>query len=141
MKLIDANLLLYAYDQSSPHHSAARSWLEQTFSGKEQVWLAWMSVLAFLRISANPRALQNPLRMKEACTIVAQWLALPQLAVLNPGERHWEILKSLVIETELRSQHVADAHLAALAIEHGAVLCTHDRDFARFRGLKVNYPI
>src|SRR5579864_3598741 len=141
MILIDANLLLYAYDESSAEHSAARSWLDKVFSGKEQVWLSWVTIMAFLRISTNLRALRKPLRMPEACEIAAEWLQRPQVSLLNPGERHWQILQELLLHAQVRSQHVADAHLAALAIEHGATLCTHDRDFARFPGLKFTHPI
>jgi len=141
VNLIDANLLLYAYDKSSPHHLPARAWIEETFSGKEHIWLAWATILAFVRISTNPRALENPLRMGEACEIVGDWLGRPRVGILNPGEQHWHILRGLLVEAQIRSQHVADAHLAALAIEHGATLCTHDRDFARFSGLKTVYPI
>ena len=141
MILIDANLLLYAYDESSSGHVPARSWLDAVFSGKEQVWLSWMTILAFLRISTNPRALQNPLTMREASEIVETWLERPQVDILNPGESHWQILRELVLDSQVRSQYVADAHLAALAIEHGATLYTHDRDFARFHGLKFVHPI
>jgi toxin-antitoxin system PIN domain toxin len=141
MILIDANLLLYAYDPSSPHHLAARDWLETTFSRPEPVGLAWMTLLAFLRIGTSTRPLENPLSVSEATTIVAVWLERPMVTHLNPGERHWEILRDLMTRGQARGPLVTDAHLAALAIEHGAALATTDRDFARFPGLKFFNPL
>ena len=141
MILIDANLLLYAYDASSPHHRAAREWLETTLSAPEPVGLAWMTVLAFLRIGTSPRPLENPLSAKEAAAIVAAWLKRPMVALLNPGDGHWETLCDLMVKGQARGALIMDAHLAGLAIEHGAILATTDRDFARFPGLKFFNPL
>lgn len=141
MTLIDANLLLYAYHPQSEHHAAARAWLEERFAGPQPVRLAWMSVLAFLRIITSARIFERPLTMHEARGVVAGWLDLPCVAMIEPGDRHWQILSTLVHEGQVTGALVMDAALAALAIEHGAVLCTTDRDFARFRNVKTLNPL
>lgn len=141
MTLVDANLLLYAYDASSRFHEGARSWLEERLSGTEPVGLAWITLLAFLRIATNPRALARPLLTERAVAIVSSWLALPCVVRPEPGERHWEILSGLMSSAQARGPLVMDAHLAALALEHGAVLATTDRDFARFEGLRTVNPL
>ena len=142
MILVDANLLLYAYNTSSEHYEAARRWLELLLSKPHQpVGLAWVTILGFLRISTNPRAFPAPYSLAEAVSFVSGWLAVPAVAVVNPGERHWEILSRLLPAGQARGALVTDAHLAALAIEHGAVLHTTDRDFARFAGLRTLNPV
>lgn len=141
MKLIDANLLLYAYDASSPFHSQARPWLEELFSDLEPVWLPWASIHAFLRIGTNPRILENPFSVEEATTIVGEWLEQPTVQVLEPGPRYWPILSELLPAAQARGNLVMDAHLAALAIEHGATLLSTDRDFTRFAGLRWQNPL
>ena len=141
MKLIDANLLLYAYHPASEHHDRARSWLEDVLSGDEPVGLAWQTVLAFLRLVTNPRVFRTPVSIAEATARVADWLARPAVVLLDPSERHWSLLQPLLSAAQAQGPLVMDAHLAALAIEHGATLCTHDRDFARFPGLRVSYPL
>lgn len=141
MTLIDANLLLYAYDTTSGPHKSARAWLEDALSRPEPVQLSWHTILAFLRISTNPRALQNPLSISEAVAIVSEWLERPMVAILAPGERHWGILKDLLTEGQVYGPLVSDAHLAALAVEHGAELKTTDRDFSRFPALKWRNPL
>jgi hypothetical protein len=100
-----------------------------------------MTILAFLRISTNSRALASPLTMGEAVERVASWLEQPVTAVLDAGERHWKILEQLCGEAQVRGPLVMDAHLAALAIEHGAILQTVDKDFARFTGLRYVDPL
>src|SRR5262252_5658278 len=119
MILIDANLLLYAYNSSLEHHRRAREWLEEVLSRPEPIRLAWVTILAFLRISTNPRAFPKALSLKEALSIVSDWLSLPTVQVLDPGERHWGIFTSLLSEGQARGALVMDGHLAALAIEHG----------------------
>ena len=141
MILVDANLLLHAYNTSSPDYEIARSWLEKTFSGSELVRLAWVTLLAFVRIGTNSRAFPRPLTSPEAVAIVSDWLRQPAVAMLDPGERHWEILKSLLTENQVYGPLVMDAHLAALAIEHGATLCTSDQDFSRFPSLRAQNPL
>ena len=141
MILVDANILLYAYVPSSNHHEAARAWLESTFSKPDPVALAWATILAFLRISTTPRIFRHPFSAAEAMAIVSGWLEQPLACILSPGERHWEILRSLISKGQAHGPLISDAHLAALAIEHGATLATTDRDFTRFPGLRIVSPL
>jgi hypothetical protein len=139
--LVDANLLLYAYHPRSEQHATSRAWLEATLSGPELVRFAWITLWAFLRISTNVRVFERPLSTAEAEVAVSSWLAQPTAAALDPGERHWAILRGLVREGQTAGPLVMDAALAAIAIEHGATLCTTDRDFSRFPGLKWTNPL
>ena len=141
MILVDANLLLYAYDASAREHARAKAWLEDVLSGTEQVGLAWVTILAFLRIATNPRALASPLAPDDAVSIVDSWLAQPCVVLVSPGERHWSILGPMLAREQVRGPLVMDAHLAALALEQGAVLATQDRDFSRFVGLRTLMPL
>lgn len=141
MILVDANLLLHAYNPRSADHDAARRWLEAALSGPGAVRFAWMTLWAFLRISTNPRVFERPLSMDEAGRIVSSWLDRPQTGVLEPAERHWEILQALNASGQVSGPLVMDAALAAVALEHGATLCTTDRDFARFAGLAWMNPL
>src|SRR5580658_6592970 len=141
MILVDANLLLYAYNKAAPQYRAARSWLEEAMSGQQIVLLPWTTILAFLRISTSSRVWTEPFEMREAASIVDEWRSLPNVNVPQPGARHWPILADLMNRAQCRGPFVIDAHLAALAIEHGAILCTNDRGFARFPGLQVLYPL
>jgi hypothetical protein len=141
VKLLDANILLHAYDPRFPRQELAAAWLERTVSGSEQVGLAWVTVLAFLRLSTNPRAFPLPFSTEEAGSIVSSWLERPNVSILEPTENHWQMLSSLLTRAQARGDLVTDAHLASLAIEHGATLCTNDRDFARFPGLKLLDPL
>jgi len=141
MIVLDVNLLLYAYDAAALEHKQARSWLEQTFSSSELVGLPWHTILSFLRISTAPRMISNPFELDSATAIVDGWLKLRNVTIVAPAEEHWRILVKLLPKTRARGSLMMDAHLAALAIEHGATLCTNDRDFARFPGLKVEFPI
>ncbi|MBM4269125.1 MAG: type II toxin-antitoxin system VapC family toxin [Deltaproteobacteria bacterium] len=141
MILLDANLLLYAYNPSAEPHEKARLWLEAAFSDGETVGLPWATILAFLRIGTNPRAFPHPLTLTEGIEIVAEWLDLPPVRIVEPTERHWEVLASLLASAKAKGPLVSDAHLAALAIEHGALLCSSDADFARFAGLRLHDPL
>lgn len=141
MIAVDANLLLYASDTSSVHHPAARRWFESALSGGESIGLTWAALLAFLRVGTNPRIRKDAFTVEEACDIVAGWLDHPDVTLLNPGDRHWQILRDVMTKGQVRGPLVTDAHLAALAIEHGATLATTDRDFARFPGLKFFNPV
>ena len=141
MILVDSNLLLYAFDAGAKRHAESRSWLEDVLNGTQQVGFAWVALLAFIRIGTNPRALGQPLSLEEATSIVSSLLERPNAILLHPGERHWALLRPLLIQAQARGDLVADAHLAALAIEHGATVCTMDRDFARFPGLRWRNPL
>jgi uncharacterized protein len=140
VNLLDANILLYAYDSNSPHHTACRPWLDAAFNAEETVALPWQTLLAFVRIATNPRAVRQPLSGPEACALVSSWLARPNVAVIGAGERFWEIFQGQVLDAQAIGPLVTDAALASLALEHGATLCSTDRDFRRFRGLKLLDP-
>ena len=141
MILLDANVLLYAYDRSSAHHEPARAWFESALRGQEPVRFAWVTLLAFMRIATNPRAFARPLALGEAFGIVEQWLSVPLTGILQPTERHLDLLRATAVPGQARGPLLADAHLATLAIEHGATLCTTDRDFVRFQGLRHLNPL
>ena len=141
MILLDANLLLYAYDDESPRHDAARRWVEAVLSGDEAVGFPLVTLIAFLRIATNPAVYRRPLTPARAVEIVSSWLARPNVSVAAPSERHWAILADTLERGQARGPLVVDAHLAALAIEHGATLASTDRDFARFPGLRFRDPL
>jgi toxin-antitoxin system PIN domain toxin len=138
--IFDANVLLYAYNSRSESHLVCRTFLEETLSRDDSVAFCWQSILAFLRIGTNPRAFPSPLSRREAREIVSFWLAHPSVVLIEPGERFWEILSNLIDTAEVSGPLMTDASLAALAIEHGATVCTTDRDFTRFPGLKTVDP-
>jgi uncharacterized protein len=138
--VVDANVLLYAYDLSSPAHERCRHWLTEAFNGREQIGLPWQTLLAFVRIATNTRAFRVPLSGERACAIVSQWLAQPQVVVVSPGEHFWSIFVEQVKRAQVVGPLVTDAALAALAIESGATLCSTDRDFLRFEGLELIDP-
>jgi len=137
----DANLLLYAYDSRSELQPAASRWLGRALSGTEIVGFSWLSVGAFLRISTNPRLGRDLLPMAQATRIVDAWLAVQSVRLIVPGEGHWGLLKELLIAGRVQGPVTTDAQLAALTIEHGGVLYTTDRDFARFPGLRWAHPL
>ena len=141
MILVDANILLYAYDSSSPEHAKARTWWERRLSLPEPILLAWVTLLAFIRIGTNSRALRTPMTIEEACGHVASWLDRPMVRFAEPTEQHWAVLSRLLIDEHASANLVTDAHLAALAMEHGATLASSDRDFKRFPGLRWEDPL
>lgn len=141
MILTDANLLLYAYNRDATEHTAARAWFEGQLSTPDIFCFSWQTITAFLRISTNARAFAQPFTIAEATSIVAEWLGRPQAVVLTPGARHWEIFSDLLATGQATGPLVMDAHLAALALEHGCNLATTDRDFARFPGLQIVNPL
>jgi hypothetical protein len=140
VKLLDANILLYAYDSSSQHHATCRAWLERTLNAEEIVALPWQTVLAFVRIATNPKAVRQPLSGPAACAIAESWLSRPNVVVLEPADRFWRIFHDQVSEAQISGPLVTDAALASLAMENGAVLCSTDRDFRRFNGLRILDP-
>lgn len=141
MILVDANLLLYAYDPDSAHHDSSRRWLEARLSGGELVRFTWLTLWAFMRISTNSRVFVRPLTAAEAHEAVGAWLQQPNTGVIEPGDRHHEILGRLLANGQASGALVMDAALAAIAIEYGATLCSTDRDFSRFDGLDWHNPI
>lgn len=141
MLIADLNLLLYATNADAPQHERARRWWESAVTGDENVGLAWIVILGFVRIATNPRIMSAPLTLAQALAIVGGWLAQPGIRVVEPTDRHWRILEELLAETGAAGNLTSDAHLAALAIEHGATLCSADRDFARFERLRWHNPL
>jgi uncharacterized protein len=138
---VDANLLLYAYHPRAKQHEESRAWLEVVLSGPDLVRFAWLTLWAFLRIATNPRMFERPLSTSEAEAAISSWLDQPAAGILDPGERHWDILRGLVRDGQAAGPLVVDAVLAAIALEHGATVCTTDRDFSRFCGLKWTNPL
>lgn len=141
MILVDANLLLYAYYPRADQHARSRDWLEAALAGPELVRFAWVTLWAFFRIATAPRVFERPLSASEAEAAISSWLERPASGVVEPGDRHWEILCGLVREGQASGPLVMDAVLAAIAIEHGAMLCTTDRDFSRFSRLRWTNPL
>jgi toxin-antitoxin system PIN domain toxin len=136
MKLPDVNLLIYAVDETSPYHQRARLWLDATLSGTEPVGFAWSVMIGFVRLSTRAQVVANPLPVARAFGIVEGWLAQSCAIVLHPTERHLAIGRGLIEPLGTAGNITSDAHLAALAIEHGAELCSADADFSRFPGLR-----
>ncbi|MCA1552835.1 MAG: type II toxin-antitoxin system VapC family toxin [Chloroflexi bacterium] len=141
MKLLDVNLLLYAVDESSPFHSAARTWFERALSGPETIAFDWHVLLAFIRLSTRARLFTHPLTTTQALDLVDSWLAQPNVTVVHPTERHAPILRELLEPLGTAGNLTSDAHLAAMAIEHGMELCSLDNYFARFPGLRWTNPL
>ena len=140
MILLDANILVYAYVESSPQHAEAISWLEDQINGAARVGIPWASLLTFVRLTTNPVVVQRRIPATEVWEQVRTWLASPAVWLPQPTERHADVLGSLM-KNVLRSEHVPDAHLAALAIEHGLTFCTTDGGFSRFPGLRWKNPL
>ncbi len=141
MILIDANLLIYAVNSDAPYHRQARAWLEETLSGTTDVGLAWIVALAFLRITTRPGILAQPLSSDEASAYIDEWLALPYVKLIGPGANHWPVFRNLLRLVGTAGNLTSDAHIAALAIEHGAEVYSADHDFARFVQLKHVNPL
>ena len=141
MILVDANLLVYAHVSSSPQHAAAHRWLDERLNGSAQVGLPWPSLLAFVRLVCNPRIFTSPLAIGAAWKQVESWLDVPVVWIPTATERHRAILGRLLTGAGFRPNLVPDAHLSALAIEHGLTLCSTDGDFARFSELRWENPL
>ena len=141
MILVDVNILLYARNVASGRHGAAVEWLDWQLNGSSRVGLPWPALLGFLRIATNARAFPRPLSMAAALQQVSVWLACGAAWIPQPTERHAEVLGGLLALPGVHGNLVTDAHLAALAIEHGLTLCSTDGDFARFPGLRWVDPL
>lgn len=141
MKVPDANVLLYALDDTSPRHESARDWLEEVLSGQEEVGFAWVVLLAVLRLATKAVIFDNPLDVDESFDVVEGWLAQPPSVIVHPTVRHPGLLRGLLQPLGTAGNLVTDAHLAALAIEHGGVVCSSDADFSRFPGLMWEDPL
>ena len=141
MIVIDANLLIYSYDRDSAPHKKSRFWLEEVLSGVEAVGLPWQSVSAFLRVITNRRLSGMRVSLQQAVQVVDEWLQQPNVQILVPADEHWSVLRQMILEGQASGPLVSDAEIAAITIEHGAVLHTADRDFARFPGLRWKNPL
>jgi hypothetical protein len=135
VKLPDVNILVAAVNKASSEHETAREWLETALETPAGVGLAWVALLGFLRITTRRGILTRPLSVDEALSTMHDWLAVPRARILHPTERHEQILTALLRGAGTAGNLTSDAHLAALAIEHGATLASFDRDFERFEGL------
>lgn len=139
--LVDANILLFAVDEASPHHTGAADWLAEQFNGDRRVGLPWESLSAFLRIATHPRASVQPLDPADAWRFVDDWLSVPVTWIPAPTDRHASVLGALIEKYRVAGNLVPDAHLAALAIEHGLAVCSADTDFARFTEIRWHNPL
>ncbi len=141
MILVDANLLIYAVDRDSPHHVPARRWLEAALSGLGSVGIPWIAALAFVRITTHPGVMRKPLSVENAIGYIDGWLGQPFVQLIGPGEKHWPILRNLLVASGAAGNLTSDAHLAALAIEHGGTVASTDNDFRRFAGVTHINPL
>ena len=139
--IVDANVLLYARNSSDPRHPEARAFLEGVLNGPRRVGLPWQSLTAFMRIATSARVFSSPLSASAASDQVEQWLSAPAAWVPVPGDRHADVLLGLLRQLRLVGPLVSDAHLAALALEHGTGIWSTDTDFARFPGLRWEDPL
>ena len=140
MVVVDANVLLYGVDSASLHHEPARSWLDAALGGAEAVGLSWVALLAFIRLATNPSVFPRPLTVDDAAEQVERWLAAPAAVVVDPTSRHLAVLHGLLHDVGTAGNLTTDAHLAALAVEHGAAVVSYDRAFGRFAGVRHRLP-
>ena len=141
MIILDVNILIYAVNQDAPLHRKAKRWLEATIAGSETVGLPWNVLLAFLRVTTRTGLFRAPLAVEAAFDVIESWLDQPSVTTVHPGPRHLSVLRDLLEPMGAAGNLTSDAHLAALAMEHGAELCSCDRDFGRFQGLKWRDPL
>lgn len=140
MQIVDANVLLYAVNERSEQHEDAKGWLDHALSGRETVGFAWIALLAFLRLTTHPAVFPSPLTIEDAAGIVRAWLARPTAVVIEPTSRHTDVLEAFLADLGSAGNLVNDAHLAALALEHGADIASFDADFSRFDGIGWHRP-
>lgn len=140
MKLPDANVLLYALDETSARHPGAKAWLDAALSGSEEVGFAWVVLLAVLRLTTKPSVFARPLRPDDAFDIIDGWLAQPCALIVHPTIRHADLLRGLISAAGTAGNLTTDAHLAALSVEYGASICSYDADFSRFPGVTLVDP-
>lgn len=141
MKIVDLNLLLYASNSDAAQHTFARRWWEDTVNGDELIGLPWIVLLGFLRLATNPRIFPRPLEPFAALEKIDSWLALASVRVVREKDDHWDTLRKLIVAAGTAGNLTTDAHLAALAISHDAILCSSDLDFGRFKGLRWENPM
>lgn len=140
MKIVDANVLLYAVNSASTHHEASRQWLDGALSGADDVGLAWVPILAFVRLSTKIGLFPSPLPPSDAMRQVVEWTTAPGARTIGPTARHADVLHNLLAQSGTGGNLVNDAHLAALALEHRASIVSYDSDFSRFDGVRWVTP-
>lgn len=141
MILVDANILLYAEDQLSPQHARAREWWDTQLSGSSPVCLCWTVIGAFVRLASNGRVFETPLSLAQTIKRVQSWLDQPCIRLIEPTDRHWLVFQRMLVDGQALGNLVTDAHLAALAVQHGCELMSTDADFARFPLVKWTNPL
>jgi len=143
LNLVDTNLLIYATFRDSPENPQARAWLEKELaSGEGAIVLCWPVLYAFVRLVTSPRVFgRSALSVSHAWSTVADYIAQPAVRIVVPGKAHASIAAELAGTPGLRSEDVPDIEVAALAIEHGLVLASHDHGFRRFSGLRHLDPL
>jgi toxin-antitoxin system PIN domain toxin len=141
VRLVDLNVLLYAVNRDAPHHDKLRRWWEGALAAEEPVGLAWTVLLGFLRLATSARVFSKPLTADQAMQAVDRWLNQGNVRIVSETDDQWRILKDLLSETGTAGNLTTDAHLASLAIAHGAVLVSCDSDFARFPKLRWQNPL
>jgi len=137
----DLNLLLYAHNTAFEHHYRCAVWLEALMSGNQKVCFSWHTILGFIRLATTPRVFPNPYSSKEALQITGEFLGSPNAVLISPGARHFDIMSDLIIRCGISGAKISDAHIAALAIEHGVILASADRDFRVFDGFQLINPL
>ncbi len=140
MRIVDANILLYAVDESAARHPDAHAWLDRVLGENEPVGFAWLVLAAFVRLSTHASISANPFAVGESIDIVEAWLAQPVAVVVEPGRDHLQLLRHMLSATGTGGNLVNDAHLAALAASHNATVVTYDNDFGRFPGVSWQPP-
>lgn len=140
MKIVDANVLIYAVNADARHHAIAKSWLDAALSGPTTIGIPWVCVLAFLRISTHPSVFEHPLTSEQAMDVVDVWLGCPNVISPEPGARHAATLRSFLSDVGVGGNLVNDAHIATLAHQSGATVVTFDSDFGRFPGVTWERP-
>jgi toxin-antitoxin system PIN domain toxin len=139
--MVDVNLLIYAYNPAAEQHAAAAGWLRKMFSQQEAIGLSWLTIWAFLRITTNTRLWRRPVSADDALDRITEWLKQPNVIIVEPGNRHFSILKSIIGSGRFLGTVITDAALAAIAIEHAATLASSDSDFRKFSGLRWINPL
>lgn len=141
MKMLDVNVVLYAYHDAMPDHERARTWFEELLSTSEVVLFPLVTILGFIRISTDSRVLREPFSLDEAFEIVESWLERKNSRIADPMPTHFAHFRKLAMDGQSRADASTDAHIAALARDYGAELCTADRGFSRFTGVKIFNPL
>jgi uncharacterized protein len=141
MILLDVNILLYAHSESSPRHRQAREWIEKVMAEREEIGLPWSTIHGFLRVVTNPAAYTRPRDLASACQVIDDYLVHSNVSTIEPAPDYWKLFRRVLTESQAGHRLLPDAHLASLALQHNAAICTNDKDFTRFRGVRVINPV